>query len=730
VFSTMKYAIYLLLFVLADALTLVQRRGADVKVNPVTKVVKMLEEMKATAEKEAKEDDEVYANMGCWCETNDKEKTEAIKVAEARIEELSAAIETGTAHAGELATQISALKDDIAADQDALAEAKAIREKEKADFEADDKDLSETSGLLKQAIEILSKVQLAQKDKVSKTPSAAEQEQQSQALVQVRELVKRASSPRKAAGGAYFSVMQKDLWDLLSTMPHASVDDAPHVITGLSQQPTGAAAGATSYSARSSSIFGILQEMLSTMNKDLASAHKAEITAEIGFQRLRATKEGEIEAATKSAEEKSAELADTNQKVAQAKEDIEDTKEALSADEKFLMDLKKRCSTAADDYAARSKTRQDEILAISEAINILTTDDARDLISKSISLLQTRGRHQQHEANGAATTELSIRQHAASQLLQVAKRHSGTSGGWNLALLAVSTQLDGFEKVKAMMDKMVVELKQQQKQEFEKHESCKKDIDTNEDATMVKESEKKDLDAKIVDLSAQLERLTKELDELNLQVQEAHTSMKQAGETRKKENHEFQQMVSDQRATIEILHKALDRLNEFYAETPSLLAMKAHGKQEPVPGAPVEPPPAAGKDFEKSGMAPGVIQMLEKIIQEAEIADKEAVSAEQKSQQAYSEFVANTNAALDSYAKAIATNTENKDKAIADKLEAGQDLAAVKTAIGDLQDENKALHLNCDYLLTNYNIRQTARQQEIEAIQEAKAILSGANFGF
>jgi len=197
--------------------------------------------------------------------------------------------------------------------------------------------------------------------------------------------------------------------------------------------------------------------------------------------------------------------------------------------------------------------------------------------------------------------------------------------------------------------------------------------------------------------------------------------LKQAGENRKKENKEFQQVVSDQRATVVILNKALARLESFYAKESFVQA---------EPGAAVAPPPAAGKAFKANGMSGGVMQLLEKIIQDAEAADAEAVAGEQKSQQAYATFVANTNEMLDSYEKSIAGKTEAKDKAEADKLTTGQDLASTETALGDLKDENKALHLSCDYLLKNYNIRQTARQEEVEAIQEAKSILSGADFGF
>jgi hypothetical protein len=39
------------------------------------------------------------------------------------------------------------------------------------------------------------------------------------------------------------------------------------------------------------------------------------------------------------------------------------------------------------------------------------------------------------------------------------------------------------------------------------------------------------------------------------------------------------------------------------------------------------------------------------------------------------------------------------------------------------------LHKACDFILQNFDIRQEARDQEIEALAQAKAILSGADFG-
>jgi len=707
----MKLAILSVLVVATSGLTTLRTRGADQGDNPVTKVVNLLKEMQATANSEAKADEEIYAKMSCWCETNDKEKTEAIAEAEKRIEALTATIETGSARAGELATMISGLNDEIAEDTDALNTATALRQKEKEDFEAEDADLSESAGLLKEALEVLKQVQLVQKKQ--KAPLQPVEAANAEALVQVKALVTKAmNKPKRVTGGAYFNSMQKDLWDFFGSMPGGAA--APRVVTQLSQAPTGGAAGAKSYNSRSGGIFGLLETMKEQMDRDLAAAHKAEISAAIGFEKLRASKEGEIAAATKSVEEKSTELADTNQKVAEAKQDLEDTQDALASDTKFLADLKERCSTAAADFASRSATRQDEIAAIGQTITILTEDEARDLMSKTMSFMQTGSKRHTSAVN---SMEFSTRQHAASQLLTVARKHAGTPDGWRIALLAVSTQIDGFTKIKAMMDKMVVELKKQQGEEVKKHDSCKADINSNEDSTMEKDASKKDLDAQMTALKGNLESLTQELSDLAQQVKESHMALKQAGNNRKSENHEFQQVVSDQRATVVILNKALARLESFYAKESFVQA---------EPGAAVAPPPAAGKAFKANGMSGGVMQLLEKIIQDAEAADAEAVAGEQKSQQAYATFVANTNEMLDSYEKSIAGKTEAKDKAEADKLTTGQDLASTEVALGDLKDENKALHLSCDYLLKNFNIRQTARQEEVEAIQEAKSILSGA----
>merc|ERR1719253_1013250 len=90
------------------------------KNRPVSKVITLLKDMLKQLEKEAEEDEEIYDQLACWCETNDKEKTKAIADAEAKIEDLTNKIEELTASSARLNTEIKNLEKEVAENQEAL----------------------------------------------------------------------------------------------------------------------------------------------------------------------------------------------------------------------------------------------------------------------------------------------------------------------------------------------------------------------------------------------------------------------------------------------------------------------------------------------------------------------------------------------------------------------------------------------------------------------------------
>merc|ERR1719393_400375 len=108
-------------------------------------------------EAEGEKDQEIYDKMACWCDTNDKEKNKSIGEAEVRLKELTSAIEDATANSARLNTEIKNLEKEVAANQEALDKATALRQKQLAEFNAEEKDLLQSISALKSAITVLSK---------------------------------------------------------------------------------------------------------------------------------------------------------------------------------------------------------------------------------------------------------------------------------------------------------------------------------------------------------------------------------------------------------------------------------------------------------------------------------------------------------------------------------------------------------------------------------------------
>merc|ERR1719230_783735 len=99
----------------------------DAKNRPVSKVINVLKDMVTQLEKEAEEDEETYEKFGCWCTTNDKEKTKSIADGEERISSLNSAIAELTADSMQLNSEIKNLNAEVAKNQKALATATALR---------------------------------------------------------------------------------------------------------------------------------------------------------------------------------------------------------------------------------------------------------------------------------------------------------------------------------------------------------------------------------------------------------------------------------------------------------------------------------------------------------------------------------------------------------------------------------------------------------------------------
>merc|ERR1719158_2553429 len=260
------------------------------------------------------------------------------------------------------------------------------------------------------------------------------------------------------------------------------------------------------YAPQSGEIFGILKQMKETFEANLSASQKDEMANQKAYEDLKAAKEAEITAGQAQVDTKTQELATTDEKNAQSKQDIVDTKASLGADEQFLMMLKEKFSMTDSEWEERQKTRQLEMEAVSKALAVLSSDDAHDLFTKTFnpSLLQRESA--MHSERRAQASDL---------LTAVAKKVQNP----RLATLAVRVRLDAFTRVKKAIDDMVAALLKEKEDEIKHKDFCVEEFNTNELQTEKKEREKSDLTAKIEDLELTIKQLTEAIDKLKAEVQ-------------------------------------------------------------------------------------------------------------------------------------------------------------------------------------------------------------------
>merc|ERR1719498_1755914 len=118
--------------------------------------------------------------------------------------------------------------------------------------------------------------------------------------------------------------------------------------------------------------------------------------------------------------------------------------------------------------------------------------------------------------------------------------------------------------------------------------------------------------------------------------------------------------------------------------------------------------------------------MIEQIIEDSVRLEQQSMAGEKKAQAEYVKFIKDSNTLV----KSLSDATVEKTKAIADAKsknpDAKGDLQSTDGQLETLAKVEADLHEECDFVLKNFETRQKARATELEAIQSAKAVLSGA----
>merc|ERR1719201_2944517 len=329
----------------------------SVGANPIRKVVTLMQNMQKEIEAEGAKEKELFEKFMCYCSGGTAGLKKSIADAAAEMEELTAKIKSEEAEKTQLAQDLIDHKKDREGATADIEEATVLRTKEAAAFAAEKADSETNIAAMASAIPAL----------------------------------------EKGMGGAALLQMPSGdrLKKLVQSYPNVDASDRRQAVAFLedSSESTGA----------SDQIVGILKAMKDDMEAELKEAIADEEKAIAGFADLKASKEKEIEMATEAIETKMARAGELAVSVVQSKDALEDANEEAADTTKFLATLEKDCATKEQENAERTKMRNMEVTAISEAIGILNDDDALDVFKKALpsSFVQTVGFLQRGDAKAS-----------------------------------------------------------------------------------------------------------------------------------------------------------------------------------------------------------------------------------------------------------------------------------------------------------------------------------------
>jgi len=456
--------------------------------------------------------------------------------------------------------------------------------------------------------------------------------------------------------------------------------------------------------------------MKEDFEKDLADAQGKEKKTAEEFSTLKAAKIEEIASGRKLQADLDQQIAELKEKHAQAFEELEDTLAQLELDRTFLATLKKKCAESAAEFDQRVKDRTAEIAAVEDTIQILNEDKSFDNFSKTVNSAFFQ----------LSSSAVAAEKERIGRAVAVLEQAAAQTGAPELTLLAVRAKLDAFTKVKEEIDKLVAQLGKQQEDEVAHRDWCIDELNKNNRSTEEAYDRKSALQAKIADLEKTIDYLTKEIDSASKAVSEMQNQMKRASENREGENAEYQQTVADHRVTQMILAKAHDRMSQVYAML----------QEEPQPGAAhtalsgnhTDPGngPARFTKYEAHVGGARVLRMIEEVIADSKKTEDDAIASEQDLQADYEDFMKESNTAIIAYTKKVNHMTASKSQAEEDMTAAKTDLSATVSKLEELHGVLGDLKASCAFILKNFDARQAARAAEMQALREAKAILSGS----
>jgi len=673
------------------------------KATPHGKVVELLRDLIKKVEEEGQRDAAAYDRYACFCKEQADQKVYQNETSAKKVEGLGAEIAGLGADLAALAGEISELSGTIADREAKVAKRTEARE-------ADHQRHLEKSADIVSAIDACSRAIEALKESKSAMGGKAALA----ALAQVRKAASRVSAAapppaRKSRGPG----------DLVESLMSSSTD-----LFSLKGDQPGEA-----YTSKyhSSDIIETLEGLKDTFIDQKNSRDKDEFEANRIFEQERLGLQNDAKFAQMDKDQKEEESSKKAARQAEATKERDLEESMRVSDMEFLAVLTAECQEKAEAWHQNSLTRAGELRALQEAIDAISPNGlvqkgdaapgAEAARPPALVQLQLRGR------GGEARQREKI-----LQMLDRAAKRLGSPVLMMAALKARTAKEDHFVKVRGLLKDLIKRLEGEALAESSHKEFCdqraKEAVTERDEAQSTKEEQ----DKKISIEDTEIKSLTSDIAKLSGEIAGNREALLEATELRGSDRANNEQAIADARLSMERIEQAIEILHKFYDNA---LVQKRARKFVPKDSdreghtvGDLAPDDAFHEEYHgKQEASKGIFGLLEVLKSDFEKQISATQDAEETAQGEFDTFKKENE--RDTGGKEESKNTkdtmvaESKDELV-ELTDSRQEAAESYDVAVEKLDKVRNMCVDTDEA---YEERTAHREQEIEALKQAHAIL-------
>lgn len=641
----------------------------------------MLRSLSEEIEEDKKAEQDLFDKYECWYKSVMSAKKASNAEAKEMISQLTAYIDDIKSGRIEFSSEGADATKDVAELKTELEKAKSLREKEKEDFEDAKEEMETTIGALEKALEELKE-------------------------------------------GTEGSLLSSSSWVKKIVSLGQSVlsdDDAQELERGLQPDHN------MKYKKASGKIQELIEDMVTTFKDNLDDAKDREQQSVDQYKTLRDAKKDQLQSAQNALEALGGETASREEAVAEAEGELSDLESQISKDKGFMDEVTTAYEEKLDAWKLRKKLMTLEILSISQAIGILTSDDARDAMSTSFdkdkvfNFVQVSTKRADTQSGRLAASIL--RKNAKSaRLLRVAVRVE---------------REDAFDEVLKILNNVKKDMTKESVDDKVKKEDCdskltEQTLEAQTSANFIDEKTRM-INRTKVEITELYEKVNKTVEE----VEELEWELNDLTNERMDFNEAYEKEKAGLTAAIAFIKDAKKALEKFYNDNGLSFSQRdARVRRTQVmneqPDLVVEagkappPPPATVTKEYKGNSGNGNIQSLLGDI----CGDVEKDLAElEKNEEDSAKTFSNTETEINSAVGSKMDLKQSLEDQIAGKMD---DVSSAKKASMGEQDTLdavvaglKAIEPACNYVFTTLETRMKNRKLEADGINSAIKALGG-----